>query len=107
MYCNSCGKAIPDDARFCSYCATVVGNHPPVRKKLTRSRTDRKIGGVCGGMAEYLDLDATLVRLIWLFVTIMSGVFPGFVVYVLAWIIVPEEPAPAPAVATGQVVTSQ
>jgi phage shock protein C len=107
MYCNSCGKAIPDDARFCSHCATVVGSHPSARKKLMRSRSDRKIAGVCAGLAEHLDLDATLVRLLWLFVAIMSGIFPGLVVYLLAWIVMPEEPAAAPAVATGQVVTSQ
>lgn len=106
MYCNSCGKAIPDEARFCSYCATVVGQ-PPTRKKLMRSRSDRKIGGVCAGLAEHLDLDATLVRLLWLFVAIMSGVFPGLVVYLVAWIVMPEEPAATAVVATGQVVTSQ
>jgi phage shock protein C len=107
MYCNSCGKAISDDARFCSYCATVVGSHPSARKKLMRSRSDRKIAGVCAGLAEHLDLDATLVRVIWLFVAIMSGIFPGLLVYLVAWIVMPEEPVAAPAVATGQVVTSQ
>jgi phage shock protein C len=107
MYCNSCGKAIADDARFCSYCATAVGNPPPARKKLMRSRSDRKIGGVCAGMAEHLDLDATLVRLLWLFIVIISGIIPGLVVYLVAWIVMPQEPTAAPGMATGQVMTSQ
>jgi phage shock protein C len=104
MYCNACGKAIADDARFCAYCSTVVGN-PPVPKKLIRSRSDRKIAGVCAGMGRYLDLDATLVRLVWVLVTLMGGVLPGVVVYVLAWIVVPEEPEMRP-VAARQPVTN-
>lgn len=104
MYCNACGKAISEDARFCTYCGTVVG-HPPAPKKLIRSRYDRKIAGVCAGMGHYLDLDVTLVRLVWALVTIMAGVFPGVIVYVLAWIVVPEEPEARP-VAAGQPVTN-
>ncbi len=104
MYCNACGKAIAEDARFCAYCGTVLGQ-PPAPKKLMRSRADRKIAGVCAGMGHYLDLDVTLVRLVWLLVTILAGIFPGVVVYVLAWIVVPEEPA-AIAVAAGQPVTN-
>ena len=104
MYCNACGKAIADDARFCAFCGNVVG-HSPMPKKLTRPRAGRKIAGVCVGMAHYLDLDATLVRLIWAFVTLMSGIMPGVVVYMLAWIVVPEEPFALP-VAAGQPVTN-
>jgi phage shock protein C len=104
MYCNACGKAIADDARFCAYCGTVLGQ-PPVPKKLIRSRVDRKIAGFCAGMGHYLDLDVTLVRLVWVLVTLMAGIFPGVVVYVLAWIVVPEEPAAIP-VAAGQAVTN-
>jgi phage shock protein C len=104
MYCNACGKAIADDARFCAYCGTVLGQ-PPAPKKLMRSRSDRKIAGVCAGMAHYLDLDVTLVRLVWVMVTILAGIFPGVVVYFLAWIVIPEEPAAIP-VAAGQPVTN-
>ena len=104
MYCNACGKAISEDARFCTYCGTVVGI-PPTPKKLVRSRADRKIAGVCSGIGAYLDLDVTVVRLVWALITIMAGVLPGIVVYLLAWIIIPEEPEARP-VATGQQVTS-
>jgi len=105
MYCNACGKAIAEDARFCAYCGTVLGQ-PPAPKKLMRSRADRKIAGVCAGMGHYLDLDVTLVRLVWVLVTILAGIFPGVVVYVLAWIVVPEEPAAIPVAAAGQLVTN-
>jgi phage shock protein C len=105
MYCNACGKAIAEDARFCAYCGTVLGQ-PPAPKKLMRSRAYRKIAGVCAGMGHYLDLDVTLVRLVWVLVTILAGIFPGVVVYVLAWIVIPEEPAAIPFAAAGQTVTN-
>lgn len=101
MYCNACGKSIADDAHFCSYCGCVVGSRY-VPRKLIRSRSDRRIAGVCGGFGEYVGLDTTLVRLIWVFVTFVSGIVPGIVVYVLAWIIVPEEPVTHAVVTTAQ-----
>ena len=59
-------------------------------KKLYRSSSDRKIAGVCAGFAEYFDLDVTLVRLIWLIVSFMTGL--GLLAYPIAWIVMPEEP---------------
>ena len=56
---------------------------------------DRKIAGVCAGFAEYFDLDVTLVRLVWLFVALMTGV--GLLAYPIAWIVMPEEPLRLPA----------
>ena len=103
MYCNACGKAIADDARFCAYCGTVLGQ-PLAPRKLIRSRADRKIAGFCAGLGHYFDMDITLVRLVFVLVTLMAGVLPGVVVYALAWIIVPEEPLRIP-IATGQAVT--
>ncbi|MBZ5667919.1 MAG: PspC domain-containing protein [Acidobacteriia bacterium] len=75
-------------------------------KKLMRSRTDRKIGGVCAGLAQYLDLDVSLVRILWFFVALVSGIFPGVVAYVLGWIIIPEESDLRPVVASQQPVAS-
>jgi phage shock protein C len=105
MYCNACGKAIAEDGRFCSYCGNVVGV-PPTPKKLMRSRSDRKIGGVCAGLAQYLELDTSLVRILWFFITLACGIVPGLVAYVLAWIIIPEEPFMLPAAAFRQSVTN-
>jgi phage shock protein C len=61
-------------------------------KKLTRSRTDSKIAGVCGGFADYLELDVTLVRIIWLMLAVFGGW--GILGYFIAWIVMPEQPLP-------------
>jgi phage shock protein C len=71
-----------------------------------RSRVDRKIGGVCAGLAHYLDLDVSLVRILWFFITFACGIFPGIVAYILGWIIIPEEPLFLPVAASQQPVTS-
>ena len=105
MYCNACGKIIAEDGRFCSHCGNVVGA-PPMPRKLTRSRSDRKIGGVCAGLAQYLELDTSLVRILWFFITLACGIFPGIVAYVLGWIIIPEEPLLLPVATSQQPVTS-
>src|SRR5712671_3829155 len=105
MYCNACGKAIADDARFCAYCGTVLG-HPPAPKRLMRPRAGRKIAGVCAGMAHYLDLDVPLVRLIWVLITLLSGVFPGVIVYAVGWVLMPGEQLALPVAPGGQPVTN-
>ncbi len=105
MYCNACGKAIAEDGRFCSYCGTVVGI-PLIAKRLVRSRTDRKIAGICAGLAHYFDLDVSLVRILCFFLTLATGACPGIVTYLLAWIIIPSEPELKPVLAAQQPVTS-
>jgi phage shock protein C len=63
-------------------------------KKLTRSLTDRKIAGVCGGLGDYLSIDPTLVRLTAIFVGFFTGIVPGLITYIVGWIIIPDA-APA------------
>lgn len=58
-------------------------------KKLLRSRKNRVIAGVCGGIGEYLGIDPTVVRLLWVVFTLMAGV--GILAYIIAWIIIPEK----------------
>lgn len=103
MYCNSCGKTIAEDVRFCSYCGTVVGI-APAPDKLMRPRADRKIAGVCAGLAQHFDIDVTLVRILAIFITLATGVCPGILTYLLAWIIVPSEPELKPVLAAQQPV---
>jgi phage shock protein C len=59
-------------------------------KRLYRSKKDRILGGVCAGLGEHLDVDPTVIRLIWAVVSVLS-LGTGIVIYVLAWIIIPEE----------------
>jgi len=62
-----------------------------MEKKLYRSRKNRMIGGVCGGIAEYSGIDASIVRLGWIILTLFSmGI--GLLAYVAAMLIIPEEP---------------
>ena len=60
---------------------------------LHRSRRNRMIAGVCGGLAESLGWDPTMVRLLYVLVSILSAAFPGILVYVVLWVIAPESPA--------------
>lgn len=64
------------------------------QRRLTRSRRTRMIAGICGGIAEYMHVDPTIVRLLWAMITIFPMSFPlGLLGYLIAWIIIPVEPA--------------
>jgi phage shock protein C len=60
-------------------------------KRLMRSRRDKKVGGVCAGLAEYLGIDATILRLIFVVLALTGG--PGFILYLALWLILPQEPS--------------
>ena len=63
---------------------------------LRRSTTDKQIAGVCGGMAEYFRVDSTMVRLVWVVLSIFIGaVVGGIIVYLLAWLIIPKAAEPS------------
>jgi phage shock protein C len=61
-----------------------------LRRPLRRSRRHRMIAGVCGGIAEWLGWDPTLVRALYLLASVVSVAFPGILVYIILWIIVPD-----------------
>ena len=119
MYCTRCGIQNTDDASFCTACGASLLSHadaprtgvppgaagfaggftgggtaPPYSaapgRRLKRDMSAKKIAGICAGFAEYFDMDVTLVRLIWLGVSLMSGIVPGVMVYIVAWIILPK-----------------
>ena len=58
--------------------------------RLLRTR-DKIIGGVCGGIAKWLGWDVTIVRIAYIFISILSAAFPGAIVYIILWMIMPEE----------------
>lgn len=85
---------MPDDCLYCSACGRQLGARV-VRRPLERAREGRKIAGVCMGFARHLDIDVTLVRLVWLVLGLASGGL-GCIAYLVAWIIIPEEPIVMP-----------
>ena len=66
------------------------GGKSIMKKKLYRSEKDSMIAGVCGGIAEYFDVDSTLIRLLTVIFVLLGGA--GVVVYIFAWIIIPKKP---------------
>ncbi len=61
-----------------------------MNKKLYLSETDKKIAGVCGGLAEYFGIDSTVVRILWVLLSIFFG--SGIIAYLIAWLLIPKEP---------------
>ena len=101
MICGNCQRDLADYSNFCYYCgarqqASPYGPPRP-QKRLMRSVTDYKIAGVCGGIAEYLELDSTLVRVLWVLLVLMPvPVVPAFLGYFVAWLVMPKAPYPPP-----------
>lgn len=92
MYCTKCGVQLRDEDRFCSQCGRRTGvggvaQYAP--RRLMLDKRNKKIAGVCAGFARYMDMDVTLVRVLWLAIAIMTGV--GFLAYLAAWIIMPSD----------------
>lgn len=65
-------------------------------KKLYKSKSDRKLYGVCGGVAEYFGIDPTIVRIVWVLVTCLLTFGAGLLVYVIAALVIPERPENEP-----------
>ncbi len=67
-----------------------------MNKKLYRSKTKKMIAGVCGGLADYFDIDVSVVRLIFAAISLVTALIPMVIFYIIAWIILPiEEPEKA------------
>lgn len=109
MICPNCKKEIADGSKFCYNCGakliadTSAAGPPPTyaaapAKRLMRSSRDKKIGGVCAGLADYFDLDPTIVRVVWLLAVLLGGT--GILAYLILWIVLPLAPAPMPVTST-------
>jgi phage shock protein C len=60
-------------------------------KRLYRSSRNSMLGGVCGGLAEYLGVDPSLVRLVYVLISVASVAFPGILIYIIAWLVIPRD----------------
>ena len=96
MNCARCAREIGDDSTYCAYCGAAQrdeGAGTTRTRRLERSGTDRQIAGVCGGLGVYLGLDSTLVRILWIVLSIVPGaILFGLLAYLAAWLIIPQAP---------------
>jgi phage shock protein C len=95
MYCSNCGKEIGEHPIFCQFCGSRVApvtfiSAPTTPRRFVRFSSNKKIAGVCAGVARYFDLDATLVRAVWLLSVLLAGT--GLLAYIVLWIVMPLEP---------------
>lgn len=103
MFCTKCGTELAGRDRFCPQCGTVTGQGAQqaagtVYNRLTRPREERKVAGVCAGLARYFGVDVTLIRIL----TVALAIWPigvAVVAYIVCWIAMPNDPLllPAPA----------
>jgi phage shock protein C len=92
MFCTSCGTRMLDQDRFCVACgkpATVMAAawQPPPRL-LERDMYRKRLGGVCAGVANYLNADVTMVRLVYVLLVLFTGV--PLILYFIGWILMPR-----------------
>jgi phage shock protein C len=98
MYCTKCGVQIDDQALYCSQCGAATMNATSARasqprRPLSRPREDIKVAGVCAGVARYLDMDVTLVRILW----VVLSIYPpgaGILAYFICMMVMPKDPLP-------------
>jgi phage shock protein C len=98
MICANCQGNIAGGSNFCYNCGAKQPATPTPgvaaatcsRKTLTRSSTDKKIAGVCAGLADYFDLDPTIIRICWLLAVFLGGT--GVLAYIVLWIVLPLAP---------------
>jgi phage shock protein C len=101
MYCKNCGSTIVETARFCSACGAETAPAAPAAyarvapRSMVRPRAGRMIGGVCQGLANQYAWDVAWVRVIAV-VTALFGGGIGGVVYLVLWVVTPEEPLALP-----------
>jgi phage shock protein C len=110
MVCTNCQRRIADASNFCYNCGA---KQTPVTsrthgdyggtKRLMRSSIDKRIAGVCAGLAEYFDLDPMIIRLCWILAVLFAGT--GILAYIILWIVLPVAP-PEPVVNTSVPVAS-
>ncbi len=91
MFCTKCGVELKDQVKFCSDCGTSTTRAATMADRLTRPMHEAKIAGVCAGFARYFGLDVTLVRILWVALTILPVPFCGVIAYIVCWIVMPKD----------------
>jgi phage shock protein C len=98
MYCTHCGVQVAPHALFCPSCGGAQPGNVSNRR-LMRPVIGRKVGGVCIAIANYLEVDVTLVRVIAVLAMLVPP-FPAVLVYLICWLVIPSQsdlqPMPAP-----------
>ena len=89
MTCVKCQREIEAESSYCRFCGAPV-RPTEAPRRFVRIPDEGKIAGVCAGLAAYFDTDVTIVRLVWVILSIIPGVFiGGLVAYIAAWILAP------------------
>ena len=99
MFCTRCGIEQDEKACYCSQCGTATGNaprRPATHHRLSRSRDDVRVAGVCAGVARFLEVDVTLVRILWAALSICPP-GAGIIAYVICMFVMPRDPLPVTA----------
>ena len=112
MTCPSCSKNIAIGSKYCYNCGVkqpesgAPGISPATGspKRLMRSSTDKKIAGVCAGLADYFDIDPVIVRVFWLILLFCAC--SGLLAYIILWIVLPLAPGGVVPTATTPVTTT-
>jgi phage shock protein C len=111
MVCLNCRRDIANESNFCYLCGArqQPANYgyaaPGEVRRLHRSVRNSEIAGVCGGLAEYWDMDPTVIRVIAAVLIFLPP--PVILAYLIAWIVIPKEPVPVYAPAPPQAQQSQ
>ena len=112
MFCTQCGGELREQDCYCCQCGRQLKPDLPSatrERRLVRDMQNKKIAGVCAGIARYFDVDPVLVRLIFLVLAISTGI--GFIAYVVGWIIMPKDTElqrlPAAGASYGTAITAR